>query len=416
MSLPARSRAHPGRVPLVPTAGAARISPFSRTPAAPTPPPRCSTACAITTGTPRSSPTAPTPPRAAAGEAMDEAHRRMAHGAQRRRRLDPFRPVDLGQHLHPRPRLRELAAAGRRHRRHQPGPRGQFRRLAQADLARRRGARVEGRPADRPPRSRRARQAARQQGPARRLAARLQHRRRDQSRRRGRQARPRPSAPSPSSMASPTPRTACPTCSRSAATSICSRPTRCTARTRASWPSAPRSRPSCPTRAISSTRPVRASASIPAGPDHAQIAAAAGIVDYLEKVAEIAGTAVQGAGPFRIAHNAMRAQETALLAPLLDYLRKKNGIRLIGPDDPAKRAPTVSIVARSPGRACRRHDLAPQYRRRRRPLLRLPPARGARHQSRRTASCACRSSTTPRPKRSTASSRRSTPNSSRPRS
>ena len=28
----------------------------------------------------------------------------------------------------------------------------------------------------------------------------------------------------------------------------------------------------------------------PAGPDHAQIAAAAGIVDYLEKVAEIAGT------------------------------------------------------------------------------------------------------------------------------
>ena len=75
---------------------------------------------------------------------------------------------------------------------------------------------------------------------------------------------------------------------------------------------------------------------VPAGPDHAQIAASAGIVDYLEKVAEIAGIGVQGAGLFRIAHNAMRAQETALLAPLLDYLRKKNGVRLIGPDDPAK--------------------------------------------------------------------------------
>jgi selenocysteine lyase/cysteine desulfurase len=87
---------------------------------------------------------------------------------------------------------------------------------------------------------------------------------------------------------------------------------------------------------------------VPAGPDHAQIAAAAGIVDYLEKVAEIAGTAIQGAGPFRIAHNAMRAQEQALLAPLLDYLRKKNGIRLIGPDDPVKRAPTVSIVTDRP--------------------------------------------------------------------
>jgi len=86
----------------------------------------------------------------------------------------------------------------------------------------------------------------------------------------------------------------------------------------------------------------------PAGPDHAQIAAASGIVDYLEKVAEIAGTAVQGAGPFRVAHNAMRQQEIALMAPLLDYLRKKNGIRLIGPDDPNKRAPTISIVTDRP--------------------------------------------------------------------
>jgi selenocysteine lyase/cysteine desulfurase len=86
----------------------------------------------------------------------------------------------------------------------------------------------------------------------------------------------------------------------------------------------------------------------PAGPDHAQIAAAGGIVDYLEKVADIAGTAVQGKGPYRIAHNAMRQQETTLLEPLLDYLRKKNGIRLIGSDDPAKRAPTVSIVTERP--------------------------------------------------------------------
>ena len=87
---------------------------------------------------------------------------------------------------------------------------------------------------------------------------------------------------------------------------------------------------------------------VPAGPDHAQIAASAGIVDYLEKVAEIAGIAVQGAGPFRIAHNAMRQQETQLLAPLLDYLRKKNGVRLIGPAEPAKKVPTVSIVLDRP--------------------------------------------------------------------
>jgi selenocysteine lyase/cysteine desulfurase len=86
----------------------------------------------------------------------------------------------------------------------------------------------------------------------------------------------------------------------------------------------------------------------PAGPDHAQIAAASGIVDYLEKVAEIAGTAVQGAGPFRVAHNAMRQQEIVLLEPLLDYLRKKNGIRLLGPDDATRRAPTVAIVTDRP--------------------------------------------------------------------
>jgi cysteine desulfurase family protein (TIGR01976 family) len=86
----------------------------------------------------------------------------------------------------------------------------------------------------------------------------------------------------------------------------------------------------------------------PAGPDHAQIAAAAGIVDYLEKVAEIAGPNAEGSTPYRRAANAMRAQETELIAPLLDYLRKKNGIRLIGPDDPAKKVPTISIVTDRP--------------------------------------------------------------------
>ena len=86
----------------------------------------------------------------------------------------------------------------------------------------------------------------------------------------------------------------------------------------------------------------------PAGPDHAQVAASAGIVDYLDKVAEIAGPGIEGATPYRRAANAMRAQETELIAPLLDYLRKKNGIRLIGPDDPAKKVATVSIVVDRP--------------------------------------------------------------------
>lgn len=87
----------------------------------------------------------------------------------------------------------------------------------------------------------------------------------------------------------------------------------------------------------------------PAGPDHAQIAASSGIIDYLETVADIAGDAVEGANPFRRAHAAMRAQEIALSKPLLDYLRQKNSIRIIGPDDPNLRAPTIALALAEPG-------------------------------------------------------------------
>lgn len=89
----------------------------------------------------------------------------------------------------------------------------------------------------------------------------------------------------------------------------------------------------------------------PAGPDHAQIAASSGIVDYLETVAEIAGDSVEGADLFRRAHAAMRAQEIALATPLLDYLRRKNAVRIIGPDDPAARAPTIALGLAEPGAA-----------------------------------------------------------------
>ncbi|HEY4202840.1 MAG TPA: aminotransferase class V-fold PLP-dependent enzyme [Devosiaceae bacterium] len=87
----------------------------------------------------------------------------------------------------------------------------------------------------------------------------------------------------------------------------------------------------------------------PAGPDHAQIAACAGIADYLETVAAIAGPSIPGANPFRRAHAAMRAQETILIRPLLDWLRGRNDIRLIGPDDPEHRAPTLALALAEPG-------------------------------------------------------------------
>jgi selenocysteine lyase/cysteine desulfurase len=82
----------------------------------------------------------------------------------------------------------------------------------------------------------------------------------------------------------------------------------------------------------------------PAGPDHAQIAASAGIADYLERVAALAGDGVEGKTAFHKAHAAMRAQEVALLTPLLDYIRGRNTLRLVGPSDPNLRAPTVSVA------------------------------------------------------------------------
>ncbi len=82
----------------------------------------------------------------------------------------------------------------------------------------------------------------------------------------------------------------------------------------------------------------------PAGPDHAQIAASAGMADYIDDMYahHFAGQA-EPAARNRAVHDLMRAQEVAVIAPLLDYLAARNDVRLIGPRDAAIRAPTVTI-------------------------------------------------------------------------
>ena len=82
----------------------------------------------------------------------------------------------------------------------------------------------------------------------------------------------------------------------------------------------------------------------PAGPDHAQIAASAGIADYIDALAAHHG--IEGEADARNAgvHDLMRAHETALLQPLLDYLKDRNSVRLIGPTDAAAKAPTVAVA------------------------------------------------------------------------
>ncbi|MEO1638227.1 MAG: aminotransferase class V-fold PLP-dependent enzyme [Pseudomonadota bacterium] len=82
----------------------------------------------------------------------------------------------------------------------------------------------------------------------------------------------------------------------------------------------------------------------PAGPDHAQVAASAGMADYMEALSAHHGGAGAGAAAARHAHDLMRGQEIALLQPLLDYASAKNSVRLLGPSNAEARAPTVALA------------------------------------------------------------------------
>ncbi|PUB11310.1 aminotransferase class V-fold PLP-dependent enzyme [Yoonia sediminilitoris] len=80
----------------------------------------------------------------------------------------------------------------------------------------------------------------------------------------------------------------------------------------------------------------------PAGPDHAQVAASAGMADYIDALSAHHG-GESGAQAARLSHDLMRAHEVALLQPVLDYASAKNAIRLIGPGDANRRSPTVAL-------------------------------------------------------------------------
>ena len=81
----------------------------------------------------------------------------------------------------------------------------------------------------------------------------------------------------------------------------------------------------------------------PAGPDHAQIAACAGMADYIDALAGHHGISGDAAARNRGVHDLMRAQEVAVIQPLLDYLGGRNDLRLLGPRSAAARAPTVAV-------------------------------------------------------------------------
>ena len=83
----------------------------------------------------------------------------------------------------------------------------------------------------------------------------------------------------------------------------------------------------------------------PAGPDHAQIASVSGIIDYFDKVhkhhfdeevtPEIRNNQLR---------DLFREHETELLETLLDFLKSRNDIEIVGPDSSKERLPIVSII------------------------------------------------------------------------
>ncbi|MCY4206641.1 MAG: aminotransferase class V-fold PLP-dependent enzyme [Roseovarius sp.] len=87
----------------------------------------------------------------------------------------------------------------------------------------------------------------------------------------------------------------------------------------------------------------------PAGPDHAQIAACAGMADYYDSLAKHHGVEGTVAERAKGVHDLLRAHERIIIKPLLDYLSTKNSVRLIGPDETSLKVPTVAVELSIPG-------------------------------------------------------------------
>jgi selenocysteine lyase/cysteine desulfurase len=82
----------------------------------------------------------------------------------------------------------------------------------------------------------------------------------------------------------------------------------------------------------------------PAGPDHAQIAASAGLADYIDDLHGHHFKAEKSAAKRAASvHDLMREQEIELLQPVLDWANARNSVRLIGPAQAQNRAPTVAM-------------------------------------------------------------------------
>ena len=83
----------------------------------------------------------------------------------------------------------------------------------------------------------------------------------------------------------------------------------------------------------------------PAGPDHAQIASASGIIDYFDAVYSHHFDVKVSPSDRNIAlNNLFSNHENTLLEKLLDFLKSRKDIKIIGPENIKNRLPIVSII------------------------------------------------------------------------
>lgn len=82
----------------------------------------------------------------------------------------------------------------------------------------------------------------------------------------------------------------------------------------------------------------------PAGPDHAQIASVNGVIDYFEAIDAHHFSTTDKSSKARRVGALLHSSEIEILKPLLNFLKKRTAIRLIGKDTADNRAPTVSFT------------------------------------------------------------------------
>jgi selenocysteine lyase/cysteine desulfurase len=88
----------------------------------------------------------------------------------------------------------------------------------------------------------------------------------------------------------------------------------------------------------------------PAGPDHAQIAACAGMADYIDALhARHFAPEPDAAARNRAVHDLMRAAEIETVAPLMDYLAARNDLRLTATPCRCRRNWPSTASAAGPG-------------------------------------------------------------------